>query len=211
MASSENFKAPPSLKKSSSYESWQKELQIWQAFTNLPVKKQGPAIFLTLEGKAKEAALELDVAKISSDTGVAELLKKLDELYLADKVQTAYEAYDAFEKFHRPAEMSMSNFIIEFERLLNKTKHYGTIMSSDILAYRLLKSANVSEHHQELARATVKELTYDEMKDKLKKIFGQRSASEESFSTSVKVEPTYEVQEHDTMYGKQFNKNFQYR
>ena len=70
MASSENFKAPTSLKKSSSYESWQKELQIWEAFTNLPVKKQGPAIFLTLEGKAKEAALELDVTKISSDTGV---------------------------------------------------------------------------------------------------------------------------------------------
>ena len=42
-------------------DSWLKEIKIWQNFTDIEKKKQGSAIFLTLEGKAKEAVLELDV------------------------------------------------------------------------------------------------------------------------------------------------------
>ena len=29
------------------YENWKREIEIWQAFTDLAPKKQGPAIFLT--------------------------------------------------------------------------------------------------------------------------------------------------------------------
>ena len=54
--------------------------------------------------------------------------------------------------------MSISDYINEFESLLSKTKQYGTSMSKDVLAYRLLKSANLSEIPEELARLTVKEL-----------------------------------------------------
>ena len=45
-------------------------------------------------------------------------------------------------------------------------------MSSDILAYRLLKSANLSEQHEQLARATIAKFDYESMKGQLKKIFG---------------------------------------
>ena len=34
----------------------------------------------------------------------------------------------------------VNDYINEFESLLNKTMKFGTIMSEDILAYRLLKS-----------------------------------------------------------------------
>ena len=67
---SDNIKTPPALTKSSTYECWLKELKIWQAFTNLPKTKQGPAVFLSLEGKAREAILELEVDEISSENGV---------------------------------------------------------------------------------------------------------------------------------------------
>ena len=69
--SSHGIKAPPALSKSTSHKTWLKELEIWQAFTDLPVEKQGPAIFLTLERKACEAALELEVKNISGKEGVA--------------------------------------------------------------------------------------------------------------------------------------------
>ena len=52
MASSTSFKAPPSLTRSNSYETWLKELQIWKSFTDIPGDKRGPAVFLSLEGKA---------------------------------------------------------------------------------------------------------------------------------------------------------------
>ena len=41
------------------------------------------------------------------------------------------------KSFRRPSNMSIKNYIdeFEFERLLNKTKKYGTSMSADVLAY----------------------------------------------------------------------------
>ena len=213
---SHNIKSPPALSKSSSYETWVKELKIWQLFTDLPLTKQGPAIFLTLEGKAREAVLELDVEKLSSQDGVKNVLEKLDSLYAQDKIQVAYEAYDNFEKFQREDGVSMKDFLIEFERRLSKTKSYGTVMSEDILAYRLLRSANLPESQQQLARATISELTYQSMKTQLLKIFGDKSkvAAESGSCQEVKVEKDALVSSDDTFYGayksrpNNFKRNF---
>ena len=38
------------------------------------------------------------------------------------------------------------------------------------VAYHLLKSANLSNNHEELIKATIPELKYDLMKDHLKKL-----------------------------------------
>ena len=69
-----NIKAPPSLSKSSSYISWLKEIEIWQTFTDLEATKQGPAIFLSLEGRARDAVLELEVKQISAADGVDKII-----------------------------------------------------------------------------------------------------------------------------------------
>ena len=75
-----NYKAPPTLGDSTVYENWKKDIKIWQGFTDLPKKKQRPAIYLTLSGKAREAVLELDIEKLN-DSGVDNVLKHLDKLF----------------------------------------------------------------------------------------------------------------------------------
>ena len=208
-----NIKAPPSLSKSSSYESWLKEVAIWQAFTSLEDTKQGPAIFLSLEGRAREAVLELEVKDISNKNGVKTILDKLNTLYLKDKTQSAYEAYDKFENFRRPSEMSIDDYINQFERLKSKTESYGTSLSTDVLAYRLLKSANLSQQHEQLAKATISKLEYDIMKTQLKKIFGDvNGANNLGSSCEVKTEPAFHCSSsnsapNDSFYGKNFKKN----
>ena len=209
MSSVSNIKAPPSLSKCSSYETWLKEIEIWQAFTDLAEIKQGPAIFLSLDGRAREAVLELEVVKISAKDGVKNIIAKLDSLYLKDKTQSAFESYDAFEKFKRPSEMSISEYINEFERLKAKTESFKTVLSTDVLAYRLLKSANLSENHEQLARATITDLTYETMKTQLKKIFGDSSRDHlpSSDLTNIKVEPVFEASAEDSYYGNNFRSN----
>ena len=98
MASS-NIKTPPAFKNGDDYEKWKKKLTIWQCLTSLEATKQGPALFLVLEGDAQDAVLELDTAKITSATGVKEILNILDKLYLKDKTKTqsAFKALEAFE------------------------------------------------------------------------------------------------------------------
>ena len=140
--------------------------------------KQAPAICLTLQGKAREAVLELTVNELHAEDGAAALIKKLVGLYLKNKTEAAFKAYYAFERLRRTPDISMNALITEFERLHNKTKQHGCNMSSNILAYRLLQAANISEQHQQLARATLTELTYEAMKAQLHKIFGSNEESQ---------------------------------
>ena len=214
MASS-NFKAPPSLSKSSCYDDWLKEIEIWQAFTDLAAEKQGPAVFLTLEGKAREAMLNMDIEKIKGRDGVENIVTELNKLYLKDKLEMAYETYDAFAQFRRPADMSMKDYINEFERLLSKTKKLGTTMSPDILANRLLKSANLEESQEQLIRATVKDLAYIEMQLQLKKIFWDGVTPTQGgvkirTETDVFYEETKDDNEIFYQRGQASNKRFSY-
>ena len=71
--------------------------------------------------------------------------------------------------FDRPSNMSIQAYLNEFDQRLFKTKSFGTVMLDDILAYRLLKSVNLSNYHEELVKATIPGLQCDIMKDQLKK------------------------------------------
>ena len=121
---SSHYKASPSLFKSSCYDSWLKDIKIWQSFTDLAAAKQGPALFLTLKGKAREAALKLEVLDISDENRVDKIIEILNTLDLKNKAQTAFEAYDNFERFQRPSDMIISHHINEFERLLARTQKH---------------------------------------------------------------------------------------
>ena len=59
--------------------------------------------------------------------------------------------------------MSIQAFLNVFDKHLFKTK------TNDILAYQLLKSVNLSTHHEELIKATIQDLQYNIMNDQLKK------------------------------------------
>ena len=84
--------------------------------------------------------------------------------------------------------MSIQSFLNELEERLFKTKSYGSVTSEDVLAYRLLKSANLSNHHKQLIKATLPELQYDLMKDQLKKTFSNSSRHVPTEEDYVKTE-----------------------
>ena len=54
-----DVKTPPALREDLPYENWKKEIRIWQRFTSLDKNKQALAIFLSLQGKAREAVLDI--------------------------------------------------------------------------------------------------------------------------------------------------------
>ena len=91
MAQSNNYKAPPILTDDVDYEKWKKEIKTWWMFTSLEKKKQAPAIFSTLTGQAREAILELDLNTLLVDSGVQNLIKPLDNLYLKERDYSAFE------------------------------------------------------------------------------------------------------------------------
>ena len=65
-----SYKNLPTLGDGENYEQWLKEIKIWQMFTDLPKAMQGAALFLTLSGKARDIARDIDVDNLASDDGI---------------------------------------------------------------------------------------------------------------------------------------------
>ena len=115
-----------------SFKDWKKELQFWQIATDVKPEKQGATVFLSLKGKSREAVLEMTAAEISTATGLDAIVAKLDTLWKEDENLEAFNAYERFEKFKRPSEMSVTEYIITFERLNNKLTATNTVLPEGI-------------------------------------------------------------------------------
>ena len=77
-------------------------MEIWQCVTDLEVKKQGPAIYLALEGPAGQACSNIDVKELHSENGAKIIIEKQKSLYVKDVNQAAFMAYENSENFTRP-------------------------------------------------------------------------------------------------------------
>ena len=172
--------------------------------------KQSPAIYLSLDEKIRKTCSDIKVKDLNSEDGVDILVNKLKFLFANDINQAAYLAYDKFKTFKRPIDMSMVDIINEFERLYHNIKKYDIELPTGVLIYRLLKSAEISEDKQQLARATVTSFSYSYecMKRQLKAIYN--NLSRESSSLLLKVEPVYKSKGYrkDGYYSRGANNSF---
>ena len=78
MASGNRFLAPPMLGDEVDFDSWVHEVEVWQCVTTLEKKKQGPALYLSLEGKARKGCFDLGVDVLNKDDGVDKLIEKIE-------------------------------------------------------------------------------------------------------------------------------------
>ena len=134
----------PVLTDEKSYSNWKKEIAIWLLAPTFPEEKQAAAIFLTLTGRAREAALEMSTDDIGSKEGGKGPLAKLDELYQVDKNQSVFLAYEEFEQFERQHDMNMKDYINTFDRLNNRLIEHDIKLPEGVLVFRLLKGTNLS-------------------------------------------------------------------
>ena len=171
-----NLICPPEL--TDNFEQYKKEIEVWQLLKNYSATEEGPVLFRSLTGKAKEAALQLTVNQIGSDTGVKQILGKVGELYRSEKNHRICSVLEKFETFKRSPSMTMSHFVIDFENLHNKLKDFEVTYPDGVLAFRMMKAASMSSEHEKLLRATVKtgEWSYAAVKEQLGKIFNDEVA-----------------------------------
>ena len=177
MVSRNSNKAPPALSSCKTFDDWCKMVRVWAKFTDLPPEKQVAAMFLSLSGEALDAALELEEEVISCKDGVKSIMPGLDKLYKKDDTLSKFNALESFRTYKQPSTLSIPEYINEFEKSLCKVKNYGAEMSDNILAYSLLKNANVKQSKEQLIKATISDLRYNLMKEQLKKIFSDLLSS----------------------------------
>ena len=195
-----SFKNPPKLEQHDNYDNWVKALQLWRLATDVPKAKQGIAVVLQLAGKARDAVLELDVEVINSDNGIDKVLEKLNGIFKKDTIDTAYETFENFINFKREPSMNITTYIFEFERRYNKAKALGFTLPDTSLGYFLMNQAKLSDDHKKLVRATITNLELDEVKSKLRKVFGCNDTTEPKDDVRVKIEDI-NLAEEDVLYG----------
>ena len=99
---SNSFKTPPFLSWCKTYEDWLKLIKIWRCFTELPAKRQGSALVLSLEDEALYAVLESNEEEIARENGVGAIINRLNHLFKNDSTIAKYQAFETFMTFKRP-------------------------------------------------------------------------------------------------------------
>ena len=108
---------PPDFSKCATYERFKQELLAWESVTELPKKKRGTAVALTLptdhesgirEKVFDELSLEDDLNK---DTGFTKLITFLDKHLAKDDLSDCLEKFEDFEDFGRSSEQTITDYI----------------------------------------------------------------------------------------------------
>ena len=206
------LKAPPQFNPGEdNYEEFKKELRIWDSFTDLDKKKRGPAVYLSLDKKSKQAVSQLTPENLSEEDGLQQIIQKLDDVYLADKTTRAYAAFQKFYKCRRDSGETFEAFLVRFEDLNNGMAEYEMSLPDAIKAFFLLNAANLAEETEQLARAT-SELTYRSMLTQIKKICGSSySGKEDEKAPPIKDEVFYGYDKKKKPFGRGRNKSGQER
>ena len=61
---------------------------------------------------------------ISSDTGLDQIIKNLDNINLGDDAQVTYRFYSKFLKFVRPYNMTLQSYISDFDKMVADLKQW---------------------------------------------------------------------------------------
>ena len=117
-------------------------MQIWEMVMCVKKVKQALKVFLSLEGKAREAVLELDIVALYAKNGMEKVYEKLDSLFLEDKLVRFF----GLQNFRRILEttwhINIGLFFINFGWHVTKLKDFKILLPEPVLAFRALKSAN---------------------------------------------------------------------
>ena len=167
-----------------SYNDWKADVEVWKLFTKEEKKRQGPAVYLCLQGDAREVVRSITLDDLAKDDGVSTIIKELDKVYLKDETTRAFCAFRAFVEFRRESGMDFTKFLVEFNNRYREVRKYKMELGDGVLAYFLLVAANLSTEHERLVRATAK-LTFEDVKEKLQKVFGEFGDKEGEMNTGM--------------------------
>ena len=142
----------------------EEQIEVWKLVTDLKSDKQALAVSLSLTGNAREVAMEVATADLAKEDGMKTLIENLDKVFLRCDKDKAYEAYKNFDTFSKSENMSMSEYIVEFDKRYNQSKKYEITLPEAVLAFRLLDKANLTLSEKQLALTASSDVKYATMK-----------------------------------------------
>ena len=214
----------PKMDDEKDYLNFKKEVKLWEAMTNMKEEQRAPNIAFRLPKKAKSVVLDMDINELSKGvtrevngnnvqiSGVTRLLEILDSIYLEDLHREKFKAYCEFRNCKRKESQSVHDFLLAYDCKKRHLEQHGIQLPPEIYAFELLASVNLTKEQEALANCTVQDLTYDSMKEQVKKIVLRTNSSEETkpiISVSKENHPLYMQQEENSESSSQTGLEFE--
>jgi len=171
-----SYKTPPAWGHDLDYESWKTEMEMWDAVTDLAKEKKARAVALSLTGAKRGAARAIPLADLKAETGAKTLLDNLKFLFGRDIVDEKFHDYEMFEKLRRGNKPN-TEFITLFDSLYQKLVERKLVLSPAVLACKLLSYSDLDERDKKLVLSAPPQLTYEDIKSSLRRIFSSSVAS----------------------------------
>ena len=124
-----------------------------------------------VSGEICKSCSDIKVLDLKKDNGLTVLITTIKSVYAKDVNTLAYMEYDQFKSFKQPHEISIVDYINKFECSNNKIRQFDMILTTGVLAYKVLNNANISSEKKHLIRTTIVTLTYENMTKQLKAIY----------------------------------------
>lgn len=190
---------PPILTKGISYEQWKLETLAWTKITDLSRAKQAVAVALLLpkdhEMRIAEKVFEqLELDRLTVENGISILFDFLDKHLRKDELIDTLDKFEDFENFERKEGQSIYEYVSMFDFKYSKIERKNVKLPSEILAFRLLRKANIPKIEYLLVLTGMnfesKSTLFEDAKMMLKKLKGNDRQINSS-SRNVNLTPAF--------------------
>ena len=100
------------------------------------------------------------------------MVTELDKHFKLESTDESYECYREFENYVRKHDLSMSQYVHEFERRYNNLKKQGMAYPDNILVCKLWKMSNIELRDKQMVLSAVFSLELAGIKSAIKRMFG---------------------------------------
>ena len=162
--------------------------------TSIPKKEQGIIVLLdTWEGnaKAEKAVADIKANELNVENGLKLITDKLDKFFLEETADEAYKVYSYFINYNKIVEMTVSEYVLEFEHLYKRMIEHEMILPDPVLTFKLLDGANITNDKRKLALTFCVDLKYEKMKSALKRLFTSPVPQNQNNETEIKQEEIF--------------------
>ena len=119
---------------------------MWRTVCGYAKKEQTTVVllqFLNENKKAEKAVSKLTVTDLNVDDGLENLLEKLYSTFKMEKTQESYNVYKDFNKFQQLEDVSINDYLLEFEHLNDRMIQFDLKLPDNIICLKLLESVSL--------------------------------------------------------------------
>jgi hypothetical protein len=171
-----------------SYDSYKQEIQAWKRIKEMPKKKQGIVVALSLprDGAGNIRRRVFDEIKLE------ELETENGKHLASNSIEDSFVKFEELEDCRKGETESIIEYISKFDQKYIRLVRNGMELPSPILAFKLLKSANLRDEERMLVLSgmdyNTKDTLFEQAKLSLKKFMGNICGRNE-MPGSFRLEP----------------------